>query len=96
MNAPKVKATPARPYAGKPTWHGRFFDSGQWHTVTNPAGLPIAYASPEAAIAGAWLQAPAPTEAPTEAQREAQRDADIAAADRLAECYRISKIKQEG
>ena len=35
----------------------------------------------------------------TEAQREAQRDADIAAAMRLAECYRIcaelDKAKQE-
>jgi hypothetical protein len=86
MNAPKVKATPAKPYAGKPTWHGRFYAGEQWHTVTNRAGLPIAYASPEAAIAGAWLQAPEPT--------EAQRDADIAAEDRLAECYRISKIER--
>ena len=55
---PKVKASPAAPYDSKPTWHGKYFVDGAWHTVTNNNGLPIAYASPEAACAGAWLQSP--------------------------------------
>jgi hypothetical protein len=58
MTEPRTKATPAPAYDGKPTWHGKFFANGEWVTVTNRAGLPIAYASPEAACAGAWLQSP--------------------------------------
>jgi hypothetical protein len=55
---PKVKASPAKPYEGRPTWHGKYFTDGRWRTVTNNAGLPIIYKTPEAACAAAWLQAP--------------------------------------
>lgn len=42
---------------GKPTWHGqaRLKNEDEWQTVTNAAGLPIAYASYDAAKAGALL-----------------------------------------
>lgn len=46
-----IKVTPI--VADKPTWHGAFRLAGIWHRVNNDAGNPIAYASPEAAHAGA-------------------------------------------
>jgi hypothetical protein len=47
-------ASAAPAYDGKPTWHGVMPGGGK---VTNSAGNKIAYASPEAAIAGAAHQA---------------------------------------
>lgn len=48
-----IKARRAKPYDGKPTWHGLYLDGGLWRLVRNDAGLPIAYASESAAIEGA-------------------------------------------
>jgi hypothetical protein len=58
MSEPKTKARPAAPYDGKPVWHGLYLDGEGWQTVTNAAGLPIAYKTAEAANAAAWLAAP--------------------------------------
>ena len=47
------------PTDGKLTWHGQYHFGGNWHIVSNKAGHPLAYASPEAAIKGAshtWRQ----------------------------------------
>jgi len=51
-----IKAVVAKPYDGKPTWHGKYHLDSMWRTVANGSYRPIAYASPEAACAGARLQ----------------------------------------
>lgn len=48
-----IKARKAKPYDGKPTWHGLYLDGGIWRLARNQAGLPIAYASEQAALQGA-------------------------------------------
>lgn len=58
MSEPKVKATPCELYNNKRAWRGRYYPAGEWVTVKNKQGLPISYASPEAACAAAWLAAP--------------------------------------
>lgn len=52
---PGVKAEPAPAFMGKPTWRGCYFVEG-WHTVVNQGGEPIAYASEDAALAGAKVE----------------------------------------
>ena len=54
-------AVTAPAYDGKPTWHGVMPGGGK---VKNSAGNPIAYASPEAAKAGADWQHSAPVTPP--------------------------------
>jgi hypothetical protein len=58
----KIKASPAPPCQNKPSWHGCYWHEGRWHIVCNRDGDPIVYATPEAANAAAWLQAPAQPE----------------------------------
>lgn len=53
-----VKSEDAPPFEGKPTWHGYYRLRGRaWKRVTNNARLPIAYASEDAARAGALFTA---------------------------------------
>ncbi len=48
------RAMPTKPHADKPSWSGQFqrYPTGPWETAGSLYG-PIAYASPEAALAGA-------------------------------------------
>lgn len=48
-----IKVERVGAFEGKPTWNGLYRLAGHWYTVTNALGLAIAYASPEAAHAGA-------------------------------------------
>lgn len=51
------RAVTARPYEGKPVWHGqaRRTRADRWQTVKNHGGQPIAYATDEAALRAAKL-----------------------------------------
>lgn len=48
-----IRVSTARPVDGKPAWHGEYRNKREWRPVENGAGYAIAYASPEAAHAGA-------------------------------------------
>lgn len=53
-----VRVTSASPYEGKAVWHGEYrIPSGEWITVRNGAGRPIAYTTRGAAYAGAEYMA---------------------------------------
>jgi hypothetical protein len=59
MSEPTVKARPCAPVNGKPAWHGMYLRTTRaWEIVRNINGEPIVYATPEAACAAAWLEAP--------------------------------------
>lgn len=49
---PNIRAKSAPPVEGKPAWRGEYRICGEWKKVHSAHG-PIAYAYPEAAIAGA-------------------------------------------
>lgn len=51
----KIRAVPASPTGGKPTWYGEYNIVGSWRIVRNNSNYPIAYASEEAALGGATL-----------------------------------------
>jgi hypothetical protein len=50
-----IRATPAQPYQGQPTWRGEYLHEGKWHVVKNRFGGAIAYASEKSALNGAAL-----------------------------------------
>jgi hypothetical protein len=52
----QVKAEPADPVNGKPSWHGYFRTSRGWRRATTQYG-PMEYTTPESAEAGAAIYA---------------------------------------